>query len=351
MIKLFSISVILLCTGCTNLGYYAQSINGQLGILSAREPIEELLQENTTDPQLKQKLSTVLKIRDFASQQLKLPENDSYRSYADTGKPYVVWNIVAAPEFSMELNKWCFLFAGCISYRGYFNEADAIEYAAEFNEHKNYDIYLRGVAAYSTLGWFDDPLLNTVIERNEASLAGLIFHELAHQVLYIDDDSAFNESFAKTVELEGVSLWMKQNNSENMADEYKLKASRRHDFINLVTSTSAKLEKLYTSGQNDSEKRKQKSEIITRMRASYQVLKQDWQGFDGYDNWFSSEINNAKIAAVTTYTDYVPAFTTLLKQQGYDFHKFYQAANQLGELPPKQREEKLARLNDLHTTQ
>ena len=304
-----------------------------------------MLQESNTDPQLKQKLSLALRIRDFASEQLKLPENDSYRSYADTGKPYVVWNIVAAPEFSMELNKWCFLFAGCISYRGYFNEADAIEYADEFNEHKKYDIYLRGVAAYSTLGWFDDPLLNTVIERNEASLAGLIFHELAHQVLYIDNDSAFNESFAKMVELEGVKLWMKQNNSEQITDDYTTKTSRRHDFISLVTSTSQQLEKLYLSKQNKSVMRKQKNEIIQKMRGNYQTLKQQWGDYDGYDDWFSTEINNAKIAAVTTYTDYVPAFTKLLKQQGYDFNKFYQAANQLGELSQPEREKQLAQLN------
>lgn len=334
----------LLCTGCSNLGYYAQSIGGQLDILASREPIEDLLEDENTDAALREKLRLTLQIRDFASKQLKLPDNDSYRSYVDTGKPYVVWNIFAAPEFSLELKTWCFLFAGCVSYRGYFDEADARDYAKDITEEQALDIYLRGVAAYSTLGWFDDPLLNTVIERDEAHLAGLIFHELAHQVLYIDNDSAFNESFAKTVELEGIRLYMQQFGSPEKSHEYTANANRRNGFVRLVSDTSNKLDNLYNSGLTDNDMRLKKSDIIDSMKADYEKLKQDWDGYTGYDKWFAEEINNAKIAAVTTYADYVPAFTALLRKNNDDFTQFYKACKKLGELPRDKRNAELARL-------
>ncbi len=337
------LGTIVLISGCSNLGYYAQSISGQINILNNRQPIKELLQSDDTEPVLKQKLALALKMREFATNELDLPENDSYRSYVDTGSPYVVWNIVAAPEFSLQLEEWCFPFAGCIRYRGYFAEKDVIEYAKQYRE-KSYDVYLRGVEAYSTLGWFDDPLLNTVIHRSEASLAGLIFHELAHQVVYVDNDSAFNESFAKTVELEGIRLWMIDNGTEDAFKKYKKNSSRRNDFVKLVKNTYSKLERLYTQDFADNEKREKKQAIIDEMRNIYKQLKHHWGGYEGYDKWFSTEINNAKIAAITTYADYVPAFTTLLQQHNNDFKQFYIAASELGDLKKRERDIKLQRL-------
>lgn len=339
------LSTIGLISGCSKLGYYAQSIGGQINILNSRQPIEELLLSEDTKPALKQKLALALKMREFATNTLGLPENDSYRSYVDTGNPYVVWNIVAAPEFSLQLEEWCFPFAGCIRYRGYFAKEDVVEYAKQYEE-KFYDVYLRGVEAYSTLGWFDDPLLNTVIHRGEASLAGLIFHELAHQVVYVDNDSAFNESFAKTVELEGIRLWMIDNGTEDAFNKYKKNSSRRNDFIELVIKTYGKLQQLYAQNITDNEKREKKQAIIDEMRSIYKQLKQQWGGYQGYDKWFSTKINNAKIAAITTYADYVPAFTTLLRQHNNDFKQFYVAVSKLGDLQKKERDIKLQNLGN-----
>lgn len=344
-IKTISLCSLFLISGCTNFGYYSQSISGQMSILNNREPIDELLLADDIDPAIKRKLSLALELRDFASATLKLPENDSYRSYVDIKRPYVVWNIVAAPEFSLKLEEWCFPFAGCIRYRGYFAKEDVVEYAKLYQE-KNYDVYLRGVEAYSTLGWFDDPLLSTVLHRDDIHLAGLIFHELAHQVVYVDNDSAFNESFAKTVELEGVRLWMEANGKEETYIKYKNGASRRNDFIQLVTTTYKNLETLYLENIPVDEMREKKQDVINKMKSSYQKLKKDWDGYSGYDKWFSSEINNAKIAAITTYADFVPAFTSLLRQNNNDFKKFYLQTKALGALPEKERTAKLEKLSN-----
>ncbi|NOX42426.1 MAG: aminopeptidase [Gammaproteobacteria bacterium] len=340
---LICLSTIGLISGCSHLGYYAQSIGGQISILSNRQPIDELLQSNDINTALKQKLALVLNMRDFATKKLGLPEDGSYRSYLDIGRPYVVWNIVAAPEFSLQLEEWCFLFAGCIRYRGYFAKEDVIEYAKAYQE-KAYDVYLRGVEAYSTLGWFDDPLLNTVLHRDNAHLAGLIFHELAHQVVYVDNDSAFNESFAKTVELEGIRLWMADNGTEDAFNEYSKNASRRNDFIDLVKTTYDNLDQLYALEIPENEKRTKKRSIISEMKDAYHQLKQQWGDYNGYDKWFSTDINNAKIAAITTYADYVPAFTALFQQNNSDFSQFYIAAIALGNLPEKERDIKLENL-------
>lgn len=344
-LKIICLCSLAFITGCSNLGYYAQSISGQMSILNNRQPIEELLVSDDIDSELKRKLKLTLKIRDFASKELQLPENDSYRSYVDTGRPYVVWNIVAAPEFSLKLEEWCFLFAGCIRYRGYFSEEDVIEYSQQYRD-KSYDVYLRGVAAYSTLGWFDDPILNTVIHRDDIQLVGLIFHELAHQVVYVDNDSAFNESFAKTVELEGIRLWLARNGEEKDFIKYKNDSSRRNDFIQLVISTYDKLEKLYEQDIPASEMRAKKQQVIEEMKDAYQEIKKHWNGYEGYDKWFSTEINNAKIAAITTYADFVPAFTALFKKNNNDFKKFYAEVEALGELPEKERNAKLEKLSN-----
>ena len=327
---------LLLLAGCSNLGYYAQSIAGQIKLLSAREPIEELLQDNSTDPALKDKLRKVLEIRSFASRSLALPDNGSYRSYVDLKRPFVVWNVFAAPEFSFKLKEWCFPFAGCVRYRGYFAEADARGYAAEMRA-QSLDVYVGGVPAYSTLGWFDDPILNTVIHQDAVNLAGLIFHELGHQRLYVKGDSAFNEGFATAVELEGVKRWLAQQGDEQLDARYQQQKARRKQFVALVMQTRDALEKLYQSDQAPQAKRADKQAIQQHMREQYRQLKQQWQGYAGYDNWFSGALNNAQLAAVTTYEDYVPAFQQLLKQQHGVLPAFYEAAAKIGALDPAAR--------------
>ncbi|WP_455207776.1 aminopeptidase [Kaarinaea lacus] len=329
-------SLVVFTLGCSNLGYYAQSIAGGYEVLSKREPITEVLQDPSVTQDIKDKLQEVLKIREFASSELQLPDNDSYRTYVDLQRPYVVWNVFAAPEFSMQMKEWCFLFVGCVRYRGYFAEQEAERYAAELKQD-GLDIYVSGVEAYSTIGWFDDPVLNTIIKRDEIRLAGLIFHELSHQEVFIKGDTAFNEGFSVTVELEGVKRWLQHKGSPDLMQQYQLRKDRHKLFVALVNQARDRLEKLYETDDDAQMKRDKKAAIIDEMRQQYRQLKAGWDGYAGYDRWFAQPINNAQIAAVTTYRDYVPAFQVLLAQKKYDMRSFYEAVAELGELSKKER--------------
>jgi len=201
--KLILMLLGLTVSGCSSFGYYMDLMAGHSELLERRKPVAEIIADEKTSPKLRKLLKTSENIRDFASNNLDLPKNNSYRQYADLNRRYAVWNVIAAEEFSIHAKKWCFLLVGCLSYRGYFSKQVAMDYSAELKK-QGYDVYVAGASAYSTLGWFDDPLLNTMMLKSEAQRAGIIFHELAHQVVYIDDDSAFNEAFATAVEEEGI---------------------------------------------------------------------------------------------------------------------------------------------------
>lgn len=321
---------------CSGLGYYGQSISGQLQVLHRRQSISSLLQDDATPITLKAKLQSALEMRRYASEVLGLPDNASYMSYADLDRPYVIWNVFAAPELSTELERWCFPFAGCVQYRGYFSESDAEAFAQRLRE-KGYDTHVGGVSAYSTLGWFDDPLLNTVIRRSDARLAGLIFHELAHQQLYVKGDTAFNEGFATTVELEGVRRWLEHAGQEAEVQEYLASRQRRQDFTNLVIRTRDQLQQLYDTDLDAATKRARKHAILEAMRGEYLVLKQNWGGHGGYDRWFDDELNNAKLGAVSAYHDYVPLFQALLARKGGDLQAFYAEVKQIADTPAQER--------------
>lgn len=338
-----AIVVVITIQGCSNIGFYAQSISGGLEVLTHREPITEVVKSPDVSQDVKDKLKFVLQARSFASQELLLPDNDSYRTYVDLKRPYVVWNVFAAPEFSVEMKEWCFLFAGCVRYRGYFDENDANEFAEQLKKN-GLDVYVAGIDAYSTLGWFDDPMLNTVLKRDNTQLAELIFHELAHQEVYVKGDTTFNEGFAVTVANEGIKRWLDQKGSTEQSEQYRLRKQREQQFIELVTQTRQHLEKLYQSHQDDYRMREQKQHIIQEMRRQYLQLKTGWNGYSGYDGWFSKPINNAQIAAIVTYQDYVPAFQHLLAQQHNDMAAFYKAVKKLGELSLDKRHEALRHL-------
>jgi predicted aminopeptidase len=337
-----ALSVTLL-PGCSTIAYYAQSARGQLDLLWKREPITELAQRPDTPPELKTKLTRVLEMRDFASRELRLPDNASYRSYADLNRQHVVWTVYATPEFSMELREWCFPIAGCVRYRGYFSQDAAEKFGARLREEGD-DVFVGGVDAYSTLGWFDDPVLNTFVRRKDISLAGLIFHELAHQQLYVKNDTAFNESFARTVELEGVRRWLQAHGTPEQMEEFATSESRRRDFVALVETTRDALVAAYAGDAAREEKRARKAGIYDAMRAQYAQLKQRWGGYTGYDDWFNENLNNAKLASVVTYADHVPAFQALLRAHDGDFTAFYAAAREIGELSEQERRERLGRL-------
>lgn len=333
--------VLLFVAGCASLGYYGQSIGGQWAVWERRQPIAELIAAPETPVALREKLHTVLAMRDFATAELALPDNDSYRSYADLQRPFVVWNVFAAGPYELSLKRWCFPVAGCVGYRGYFSQAAAEAFAAQLGR-EGLETYIAGVAAYSTLGWFDDPLLNTVIQRPPARIAGLIFHELAHQQLYLQGDTAFNEGFATAVELEGVQRWLAAYGDDAQREADQQFRQRQDAFVALVSGARDRLKQLYGQGLAESEMRARKVAIQAGLRRDYRRLREEWGGYDGYDAWFAQGLNNAQLAAVTTYRDHVPAFQRLLAEQGGDMAAFYRACRELSERPAGERGSLLA---------
>jgi len=325
---------------CSTVGYYGQAISGQLEILNKREPIPDILQDPQSSPKLKAQLAEVLKIRQFASETLHLPDNPSYTHYVDLERPYVVWSVFATPNFSMTPKTWCFPLVGCVGYRGYFSEAAAQRSATKLRATE-YDVYVARVAAYSTLGWFSDPVLNTILDRPLPHIAGLIFHELAHQQLYIKDDTFFNEAFAVAVEKAGVKQWLAAQGDESGLRAYQAYWQRRGEFTALVLGTKARLETLYQQALPTAEMQAGKATIFADLRADYNQLKtEQWQGFAGYDSWFK-DVNNAKLSSVATYHALVPNFEALLADYGEDFPAFYAAVAALGKLPYKERHAQL----------
>ncbi len=337
------LSLGILTAGCAKLGYYTQAINGQLQILSKRQPIDALLEDPATDPKLKVQLTQVVAMRSFASKALALPDNKTYRTYVDLDRQYAVWNVFAAPELSLEPEEWCYPFLGCVSYRGYFSEQRAQEFADTLSQ-QDFDVSVAGIAAYSTLGWFHDPVLNTFLRRPEADVAGLIFHELAHQRVYLKGDTTFNESFAVTVEREGVRRWLTRDGNPAQFERYLARKKRRQQFIELVLQYRERLQQLYASKQSDADKRAAKAGIFADLKRAYQVLKQRWGGYSGYDRWFAQDLNNAHLVPIGLYHEYVPAFQALLREHGGDLETFYRAVEQLARLPEAQRTARLETL-------
>jgi predicted aminopeptidase len=330
---LLSLSVL---AGCANLTYYLQSVRGQLDIWSRQQDIEAVIARPDVAEPLRKKLEAVLTVREFASAELALPRNASYRSYANLGRPYAVWNVFATPEFSLQPRQWCFLFAGCVNYRGYFEKRDADDFAAGVRA-QGYDVFVGGVPAYSLLGYFPDPVLNTFINYPTPHVARLIFHELAHQVVYVRDDSVFNESFAVTVEQEGTRRWLERHGSEADRRSYDEISERRSGFLKLIETYRDQVEALYKTSLAREAMRERKVALFEEMHADYLRLKAGWGGFGGYDHWFAQGPNNALLASVGIYTKRVPAFQALLDREGRDLSRFYAAAKALARLSKPER--------------
>ncbi len=333
----------LLLSGCANFGYYLQSVGGQLDVWRRERPIEEVIADAAAAAPLKQKLARVLEIREFASRELGLPDNRGYRRYADLERPFVVWNVFAAPEFSVRPLQWCFMFAGCVSYRGYFAKADADGYAAEL-AGQGHDVYVGGVPAYSTLGWFPDPVLNTFIHYPEAEIARLVFHELSHQLVYARDDTTFNESFAVAVEQEGVRRWLARAGDAPGREAYERNHRIRAEFVSLIGKYRERLGALYRTRLAPEAMRSRKRAVLAELEDEYRRLKEGWGGYAGYDRWFAQRPNNALIASVAIYTQRVPAFEALLRQEGGDLARFYESVKALAALPKEERNRRLGAL-------
>ena len=336
----FAIALLMIMTGCADIAYYTQAVSGQWQMLRLREPVVDILANPDTELRLRHRLQLAESMREFASKDLALPENESYRSYADLERSHVVYNVIATEALSLEPYQWCFPLIGCVSYRGYFEQAAAKQLADDLRS-RGFDVYVAGVPAYSTLGYFDDPLLNTFIYWDTGRIAELVFHELSHQQLYIADDTTFNESFATFVGELGAERWLDCYGNVEERARYASFRRRRDEFLALVLSAKEELNALYSSAQSDAVKFDGKQKFFNTLRNRYEILKnRDWDGFSGYDEWFQN-LNNAKLAALATYTHYVPAFAVIFANSDRDFSRFYGEVASIAELPQTQRAQRL----------
>jgi predicted aminopeptidase len=337
---------VLSLTGCSSLGYYWQSASGHLRMMSAARPVDDWLADAQAPERLKSRLALSQRIRDYAVSELKLPDNTSYRRYADLQRAAVLWNVVAAPPYSLTLEQSCFPVTGCVGYRGYFDESQARAEAARLAT-QGLETSVYPVPAYSTLGWMNwaggDPLLNTFINYPEGELARIIFHELAHQVVYVNGDTMFNESFATAVERIGGVRWLKTQASEEVRREYEQYDERRNQFRALARATRERLKGIYEQAGGD-ERERRKRETLRGFSEEYAQLRASWPGdparYRAYDRWVA-EANNASFGAQAAYEELVPGFEALFAREGGDFHRFYDAVKSLAKLPKTERDEKL----------
>ena len=353
--KLLVVPLLLCLSSCADLSYYWQSVEGHVSLLKAARPVDDWITDAQTPEKLKAKLALTKKIRAFAAEELKLPDNPSYKRYADLKRKAVVWNVVAAPALSLKLKTWCFPVAGCVGYRGYFSEAEA-KLEAEALKKQDFDVSIYGVPAYSTLGWSNwaggDPLLSTFIGYPEGELARIVFHELAHQVVYVADDTSFNESFATAVERLGGARWLAKYGSDATKAEYAVYDGRRRQFKALTKATRLKLAEIYVDNMSAASnkyastaiKNIAKKEVIDGFKSQYELLKTSWHGYAGYDNWVK-QANNAAFGALAAYDDGVPQFEALFDQQGGDWKKFYAAVQSLAAMPKEARQTALKKIN------
>ena len=332
----------LCLSGCSNLGYYWNAAAGHLGVMTAAKPVEEWLGEGGSPQRLKARLALSQRIRDYAVTELKLPDNPSYRRYADLHRNAVVWNVVAAPAYSVTLKKWCFPVTGCVTYRGYFDEREARAEAAR-EAALGYESNVYPVPAYSTLGWMNwaggDPLLNTFIYYPEGELARIIFHELAHQVIYVRDDTMFNESFATAVERIGGERWLATQASQAARDDYAQYDARRRQFRALALATRKRLQEIYDTTRGE-QRDALKQAALEDFREQYARLRASWGGdaarFRGYDQWVE-HANNASFGAQAAYDELVPGFEALFVREGRDWSRFYDGVKRLAALPRGER--------------
>jgi predicted aminopeptidase len=340
------------CAGLeTVAGYLWQSLSGHLRMMNAARPVEDWLADSTTPENLKARLAMSQRIRAYASSELKLPDNPSYHRYADLQRRAAVWNVVAAPPFSLTLKTWCFPLTGCVGYRGYFEEPLARSFAAELKT-QGLEVNVYPVPAYSTLGYMNwaggDPLLNTFINYPEVELARIVFHELAHQRVYVSGDMVFNESFATAVERMGSAQWLAARGSATMRRDFAALEQRREQFRDLTRLTREHLLWLYASDQDETAMAQAKAVVLQNFRERYATLRATWGGeaqrYQGYDDWVATA-NNASFAAMAAYDELVPSFEALFAREGRDWQRFYAAVERLAALPKAERRKQLKELS------
>ena len=346
-IALLAAATVCVSSGCSTIGYYAQSVGGHLALVRAARPVPDWLADAHTPAALKARLELSQRIRDFAVSALHQPDNASYRRYADLKRASAVWNVVAAPELSLKLQTWCFPVVGCVGYRGYYELTEANAFADGLREQA-LEVSVYGVPAYSTLGMLPgdalkDPLLNTFIDYPEGELARLIFHELAHQIAFAAGDTVFNESFATTVERLGAERWLRERAGPQARAEYEQVEARRRDFRELATRYRDRFQALYDSAASVADKRSAKAALLAELRADHEAMKRArWGGFSGYDGWFA-RANNASFGVLAAYNQLVPNFERLFEREGRDWPAFYAQVKRLAALPLAERRKALDR--------
>jgi predicted aminopeptidase len=335
--------LVVLAGGCRSVGYYAQAVKGHCQVVSRQDSCRKLIADTNTPPELRAQLELATELCHFAGHELDLPAGKAYRRYADLERPYVVWNVYAAPRLSLEPRTWWYPFVGSLDYRGYFNEDAARRYAATLAGN-GADVYVEGVEAYSTLGWFNDPLLNTFLHHPEPILAEVLFHELAHRKVFAPGDTDFNEAFATVTARAGVRRWLQATGDAEALARYDAALDRNDAFVVLVQDARQRLQQLYERNPEvlaPDAAEKGKTRILEELRSRFNSLRLQSEGYDGYELWFAEDLNNAKLNSVATYYDLVPAFDRLLRRHNGDLEAFYDAVSNLRELRKSERHEKL----------
>jgi predicted aminopeptidase len=348
----FSGALLLLSiTGCRTVSYYSQAVQGQYQIVSRQRPIKEILADPQTSVRLSNQLALVLKLHHFAERDLKLKANGHYLNYADVGRRFAVWNVYATPEFSLQAKTWWYPVVGSLKYRGYFNETAARSYGTNLAA-QGYDVCVGGVEAYSTLGWFRDPVLNTFAFNSETDLAETLFHELAHQRVFISGDTDFNEAFATAVAEEGVFRWLLAQSNAVACARYQAERRRKDQFLSLLEKTRTELQAIYgemesgipgakpiryETALSDDEKRRHKAAAFDRLRQDYEQLKTSWGGNTEWDGWIQRPLNNAQLSTMDTYYRLVPAFHEVLRTTSGNLEKFYEEIQRTASLSKPER--------------
>jgi predicted aminopeptidase len=330
---LLVLMIVMPIAGC----YELQAVSGQISLLWKRKPITAVIADPATSKTLRVQLTEVSEIRDFASRELGLPDNGSYRGYADIGRSDVVWNVFAAPEFSMEPKRWCYPVVGCVAYRGYFAERTARQYALQLRA-KGYDAAVRGATAYSTLGTFDDPVLSTMLGWGDVDLAAIIFHELTHQMLYVRDDASFNEALATLVEEEGVARWLHAHGRDQDLAGYMARQARYAQVIGIMLDGRRELQTVYAAGSDRTTMLQKKSAVFDGLRRRYHEISAGWAEAKGYDSWFDGTLNNADLVSVATYQSCLPGLRRELAAVNGDLPAFYRRAQILAKMPAVERD-------------
>jgi predicted aminopeptidase len=338
--RLIFIFTLISINSCSSVHYYAQAIGGHTKLLLQREAVEKALADGDIDAETTDKLRLTQSILAFANKS-GLTTGDAYKTYVETGEPYVVWNVFAAPEFSLSLKQFCFPIVGCTSYKGFFKKSAAEQAAAQLSS-EGLDVFVGGVAAYSTLGWFSDPILDSFLVRSDSQLAALIFHELAHRQLYVKGDSQFNESFATAIERFLLQQWLVKERRLPELAAFEAAIKRQHQMLQLVTEVKKELDVVYSQDVAVETRRQAKQNLFIALREKYQVMQEDWQGNEDYRGWVMSELNNAKLGTLTTYNNWVASFNALLARENGDIRAFIASAKDLVRLDRDQRDQRLA---------